>query len=171
MPAQDKRRRVAHTCPLCGMVRQLKPYDAARTTHCRHCHCQQIAPLGFAATADKLGRDFAIRAAAMNRKAHPSSLEAKVEAALRALPGITWEREVAVERVENAPYYVDFVVIASRRIALEVNGSYAHRHDPPERQAERMKTLHLHFDAVIVLTQSQMKQTPDLTAFLAMLLV
>lgn len=171
MPIREKRRRVAHTCPLCGMVRQLKPYDAARTTHCRHCHCLQIAPLGFAATAEKLGRDFAIRAAASKRKAKPSSLEAKVEAALRALPGIAWEREVAVERVDNAPYYVDFVVIASRRIALEVNGTYAHRHDKPEHQAERMNTLQSRFDAVIVLTQAQMKQTSDLTVFLASLLV
>jgi hypothetical protein len=170
MAVQDNRLRVAHVCPLCGEIRRLKPSDAARTIHCRRCHCQRIAPLGFAATAERLGRDFAIRAAASKRKAKPSSLEAKVEAALRLLSGIAWEREVAVERPDHAPYYVDFVIVSSRRIALEVNGAFAHRHDQPEREMNRLETLHLHFDAVVVLSEAQIKQTADLPTFLAPLL-
>ena len=98
MTQTDQRRRVPHVCPDCGCVRRLKPSDAAKTKKCLRCHCQEIAPLGFAATAARKGRDFAIRAAARKRKQCPSSLEQRVEAALREIPGIAWEREYTVER-------------------------------------------------------------------------
>jgi hypothetical protein len=149
-------------------VRQLKPADAAKTKHCRHCHCAQIAPLGFAATAARKGRDFAIRAAAAKRKQKPSSLEQRVEAALRDIPGITWEREAAVERPDRNPYFVDFAVTTCRyRIALEVNGSYVHRNDP---DSLRYETLFLFFDDVIILTEEAIKRCADLAGYLAQLL-
>ena len=85
MKFQKGRQRVAHVCPDCGCIRHLSPRDAARTKHCLRCYCQRIAPLGFAATAASKGRDFAIRAAAAKRKRKPSSLEQRVEAALRQI--------------------------------------------------------------------------------------
>jgi hypothetical protein len=152
-----QRRTVPHVCPDCGRVRQLQPSDACKTTRCRHCHCRRIAPLGFQATAAKQGRDFAIRAAAEKRRLQPSSLERQVEIALGAIPGITWEREYAVERAERNPYYVDFAITTGQRfIALEVNGSYAHRHDD-DTSSLRIDTLHLFFDDVVVLTEDEVR--------------
>ncbi|MCI0354910.1 MAG: hypothetical protein L0099_07720, partial [Acidobacteria bacterium] len=122
-----KRHRVRHVCPDCGRARQLQASDAARTQRCQVCHCRRIAPLGFQATAARHGHDFAIRAAARKRKQRPSSLEQQVEAALGQIPGISWEREYAVERDGRAPYYVDFAVSTGCHfLTLEVNGSYAH---------------------------------------------
>ena len=164
MQTVDYHRRVPHICSCCGAVRRLKPSDAAKTKICRHCHCEQIAPLGFAATAARLGRDFAIRAAARRRKAKPSSLEQRVEAALRLIPGVAWEREVAVERPNKNPYFVDFALnIGTLRIALEVNGTFAHRND---QNTLRIETLHLYFDDVIIITESDIQRTTDLTAYL-----
>jgi hypothetical protein len=169
MKPQDGRQRVAHVCPLCGCIRHLKPGDAAKTKHCRRCHCQQIAPLGFAATAASKGRDFAIRAAAAKRKQKPSSLEQRVEAALREIPGITWKREAAVERPNHNPCFVDFAVTTCRyRIALEVNGTYVHRND---QDSLRYETLFLFFDDVIILTEAEIKRTTDLAAHLQKLLM
>ena len=71
MGQPDNRRRVPHVCPNCGCIRRLKPADAAKTKQCQRCHCKQIAPLGFAATAARKGRDFAIHAAARKRKLKP----------------------------------------------------------------------------------------------------
>jgi hypothetical protein len=168
MKSQNGRQRVAHTCLRCGCIRHLRPCDAARTKHCRHCHCERIAPLGFAATAASKGRDFAIRAAAAKRKQCPSSLEQRVEAALRQIPGITWEREAAVDRPNHYPYFVDFAVTTCRyRIALEVNGTYVHRNDP---DSLRFETLFLFFDDVILLTEAEIKRTTDLVGYLAQLL-
>ena len=169
MQATAHPRRVAHVCPDCGCVRRLKPSDAAKTKKCLRCHCQEIAPLGFAATAARLGRDFAIRAAARKRKKSPSSLEQRVEAALREIPGIAWEREYTVERPNHNPYFVDFAVTTSQyRIALEVNGVYAHRNDG---ESLRSDTLFLYFDDVIVLTEAEIKKTTNLPAYLKRLLI
>lgn len=162
-------RRVAHICPDCGCIRRLRPSDAAKTKKCLCCHCREIAPLGFAATAARLGRDFAIRAAARKRKQCPSSLEQRVEAALREIPDISWEREFTVERPDHAPYFVDFAVTTPKyRIALEVNGAYAHRND---RDSLRTDTLFLYFDDVIILTEAEIKKTPHLPAYIQKLLV
>lgn len=169
MSQADRHRRVQHVCPLCGAIRHLKPADAAKTQHCRHCHCQMIAPLGFAATAAKYGRDFAILAAAIKRRAQPSSLERQVEAALRTIPGIAWEREFPVERPEQPPYFIDFlVIIESRYIALEVDGAFAHR-DAPD--LERIATLSLRFDKLIVLTEADITTSTELAAHLERLLL
>lgn len=160
----ETQHRVPHVCPNCGCVRRLKPSDAAKTKKCLRCHCQEIAPLGFAATAAKQGRDFAIRAAARKRKQCPTSLEQRVEAALREIPDITWEREFTVERPNQNPYFVDFAVVTNNyRIALEVNGTYAHRNDAPSL---RYDTLFLYFDDVIILTEAEIKQVADLATYL-----
>lgn len=159
----SKRRRVRHICPDCGRVRLLQPSDARKTTRCRMCHCRRIAPLGFQATATKQGRDFAIRAAALKRRQQPSSLEQQVETALGQIADITWEREYAVERAGHPPYYVDFAVTTERQLlALEVNGSYAHRHDD-ESKSLRIDTLFLHFDDVIVLAEADIHGAESLT--------
>jgi hypothetical protein len=151
----SQRKRVQHVCPACGQIRYLQPADAAKTKHCQRCHCQQIASLGFQATAAKRGRDFAIRAAASKRKQHPTTLEAQVEAALCEIPGIAWEREYAIEREGHNPYYVDFAIQTGRHfIALEVNGSFAHRRDT-NANSLRIDTLFLFFDDVIVLTEEE----------------
>lgn len=164
------KRRVRHICPDCGRARLLKPADAARTKRCQRCHCQKIAPLGFQATAAKKGRDFAIRAAARKRKRQPSTLEEKVEAALTQIPGIDWEREFAVERAGHNPYYVDFAIHTSQHfIALEVNGSYAHRRDE-DKNSLRRDTLFLFFDDVIVLTESEVKQITPLHDYIRSLI-
>lgn len=148
-----QRKRVQHVCPACGQIRYLQPSDAAKTKHCQRCHCQQIVSLGFQATAAKQGRDFAIRAAANKRKQHPTTLEAQVEAALSEIPGIAWEREYAIERAGHNPYYVDFAIQTGQHfIALEVNGSFAHRQDS-DADSLRTDTLFLHFDDVIVLDE------------------
>lgn len=169
MKSQAGQQRVAHVCSLCGRIRHLKPSDAAKTKHCRRCHCVLIAPLGFAATAASKGRDFAIRAAAAKRKQKPSSLEQRVEAALRGIPDVQWEREAAVERPERNPYYVDFAItVGLKRIALEVNGTFAHRH---EQDNLRIDTLFLHFDDVIVLTEAEIKRSTDLGECLKKLLL
>lgn len=163
-------RRVRHICPDCGRVRLLKSSDAARTKRCQRCHCQRIAPLGFQATAEKRGRDFAIRAAANKRKQRPTTLEQKVEAALCAIPGIAWEREYPIEREGRAPYYVDFAVTTTHHlIALEVNGSYAHRHDD-DANSLRTDTLRLFFADVIVLTEDDIKWATSLTQHIQNLL-
>ncbi|MEO8391438.1 MAG: hypothetical protein ABI700_00460 [Chloroflexota bacterium] len=168
MNQADRQLRVAHVCPGCGRVRRLKPADAAKTRKCLRCHCQEIAPLGFAATAARKGRDFAIRAAARKRKQCPSSLEQRVEAALSEIPGITWEREFTVERPNHNPYFVDFAVVTSKyRIALEVNGTYVHRNDG---DSLRYDTLFLYFDDVIVLKEADIQRAPDLGAVLQHLL-
>jgi len=170
MTSKRSRRKVPHICPVCGRVRYLEPSDAARTTLCRKCHCQQIAPLGFAATARVKGRDFAIRAAARKRKQQPTTLEQKVEAALAEIPGIAWEREYTVEREGNNPYFVDFAVsVGTRRIALEVNGSFAHRHDD-DAKSLRTDTLFLFFDDVVVLTEVEVQRTHDLPRYLQQLI-
>lgn len=162
------RKRVPHVCPDCGRIRHLQPSDACKVKRCRKCHCRQIAPLGFEATARIKGRDFVIRAAARKRKQQPSSLEQHVEAALQHIPGIAWEREYAVERPDHNPYFVDFAVTTSKyRIALEVNGAYAHRNDG---ESLRFDTLFLYFDDVIVVTEAEIKRTADLTAHLRALL-
>ena len=154
--------RVRHVCPECGQVRLLRASDAAKTKRCQVCHCRRIAPLGFQATAAKHGRDFAIRAAARKRKEQPSSLEQQVEAALSQTPGITWEREYAVERAGSPPYYVDFAVTTERHfLALEVNGSYAHRHDD-ETHSLRIDTLFLYFDDVLVLAEEDIRRAESL---------
>lgn len=164
----SQRKRIPHVCPTCGHIRYLQLFDAARTRQCQRCHCQQIASLGFQATAEKYGRDFAIRAAARKRKRQPSTLEAQVEAALREIPGIAWEREYTVERPDHNPYFVDFAVTTSRyRIALEVNGAYAHRNDG---ESLRRDTLLLHFDDVIILTEAEIKKTSNLPAYIQKLL-
>ena len=168
MTQTEQRRRVPHICPDCGCVRRLKPSDAAKTKKCLRCHCQDIAPLGFAATAARKGRDFAIRAAARKRKQCPSSLEQRVEAALREIPGITWEREFTVERPNRNPYFVDFAVTTNKyRIALEVNGAYAHRNDS---EGLRYDTLFLYFDDVIILTEAEIKRTSNLSTHIQKLL-
>lgn len=157
-----QRRSVPHVCPDCGRVRHLQPSDASKTTRCPPCHCRRIAPLGFQATAAKQGRDFAIRAAAEKRRLQPSSLERQVEIALGAIPGITWEREYAVERAGRNPYYVDFAITTDQRfIALEVNGSYAHRHND-DASSLRIDTLHLFFDDVIVLAEAEIRSAESL---------
>lgn len=157
-------RRVAHVCPTCGCVRRLKRSDAAKTKQCLRCHCQQIAPLGFAATAALKGRDFAIRAAAAKRKQQPSSLEQRVEAALREIPGIAWEREFTVERPNRNPYFVDFAVTTCHyRIALEVNGTFVHRNDG---DSLRTDTLFLYFDDVIIIAEAEIRHTTNLVAYL-----
>ena len=156
------RRTVPHVCPDCGRVRHLQPSDASKTTRCRHCHCRRIAPLGFQATAAKQGRDFAIRAAAQKRRLQPSSLERQVEIALGAIPGITWEREYAVERAGRNPYYVDFAITIDQCfIALEVNGRYAHRCDD-DASSLRIDSLHLFFDDVIVLAEDDVRGVESL---------
>jgi hypothetical protein len=164
------RRRVRHVCPACGRVRHLQPSDAARTKLCRKCHCTQIAPLGFAATARIKGHDFAIRAAARKRKQQPTTLEQQVEAALCAIPSIAWEREYTVEREGRSPYFVDFAItVGARRIALEVNGSFAHRHDD-DANSLRTDTLFLFFDDVIVLTEDEVQQTANLPHYIQQLM-
>jgi hypothetical protein len=157
-----QRKRVQHICPACGQIRYLQPSDAAKTKHCQRCHCQQIASLGFQATAAKRGRDFAIRAAASKRKQHPTTLEAQVGAALCEIPGIAWEREYAIEREGHNPYYVDFAIQTGRHfIALEVNGSFAHRQNS-DTDSLRIDTLFLHFDDVIVLSEDEIAATSSL---------
>jgi len=151
-------------------VRLLKPSDATKTKRCQRCHCQMIAPLGFQATAEKRGRYFAIRAAANKRKQQPTTLEQKVEVALCDIPGIAWEREYAVDREGHNPYYVDFAVTTKHHlIALEVNGSYAHRHDD-EANSLRTETLFLFFDDVIVLTEDEIKQAKSLREYIQKML-
>jgi predicted AAA+ superfamily ATPase len=170
MNNQPHRRKVAHICPNCGHIRHLTPTDSAKTHLCRKCHCQQIAPLGFEATAKLYGRDFAIWAAARKRKQQPTTLEQQVEAALCQIPGIAWEREYAIERTGHNPYFVDFVVTTdSRRVALEVNGTFAHRHDD-ENKCLRTDTLFLFFDDVIVVTEAAIRQHDDLPHYLQQLL-
>ncbi len=162
----SKRHRVRHVCPDCGRARQLQASDAARTQRCQVCHCRRIAPLGYQATAARHGHDFAIRAAARKRKQRPSSLEQQVEAALCQITGITWEREYAVERDGHAPYYVDFAVSTDCHfLALEVNGSYAHRHDD-EANSLRTDTLFLYFDDVLVLTEEEVRSADSLHDFI-----
>jgi hypothetical protein len=159
----SSRKRVQHICPAFGRVRYLQPSDAAKTKHCQRCHCQQIASLGFQATAAKRGRDFAIRAAANKRKQHPTTLEAQVEAALCEIPGIAWEREYAIERAGHNPYYVDFAIQTGQHlIALEVNGSFAHRQDN-DADSLRIDTLFLYFDDVIVLTEDEIATASPLS--------
>ena len=163
MKKQRNRKRIPHRCPGCGQVRQLEPSAAVRTKLCRRCHCQQIAPLGFAATARTRGADFAIRAAARKRKRQPSTLEQQVEAALCEIGGIAWERECAVERDQLPPYFVDFAVwVGKRRVALEVNGDYIHRNDGPAYTL-RIDTLRQCFDEVIVLTEQEIVTSADLS--------
>jgi hypothetical protein len=170
MKKQRNRKRVPHVCLDCGRIRHLQPSDAARTKLCQKCHCTRIAPLGFEATARIKGRDFAIRAAAQKRKQQPTTLEQQVEAALGEIPGIGWEREYTVERAGRSPYFVDFVIaIGTRRIALEVNGSFAHRHDD-ETNNLRMDTLFLFFDDVIVLTEDAIRQTANLPLYIQQLM-
>lgn len=161
------RTRVPHTCPNCGCIRHLEKATAARTLHCRRCHCQQIAPLGFAATAARFGQDFALRAAARWRIEQPSSLERQVEDALRQIPGLTWEREVAVTHAAGV-YFVDFAVMwAGRRMVVEANGAFAHRNDTPDAQAARLQMLLIHFEQVITLSERELRQhRADLPAYL-----
>lgn len=162
----NNRRRVRHVCPDCGRVRLLRPADAAITKRCQVCHCRLIAPLGFQATAARQGRDFAIRAAARKRKQQPSSLEQRVEGALSEISGIAWEREYSVERPGRSPYYVDFAVQTDRHfVALEVNGSFAHRHDE-DANSLRTDTLFLFFDDVIVLTEEDITTAASLPNFI-----
>jgi len=170
MKKQRSRKRVPHVCPDCGRIRHLQPSDACKVKRCRKCHCTQIAPLGFQATARIKGRDFAIRAA-QKRKQQPTTLEQQVEAALGEIPGIGWEREYTVERTGRSPYFVDFViVIGTRRIALEVNGSFAHRHDDDTNNL-RMDTLFLFFDDVIVLTEAAIRRAANLPDYLQRLIL
>jgi hypothetical protein len=170
MKKQRSRKRVPHICPRCGRIRHLQPSDAARTKLCQKCHCTQIASLGFAATARIKGRDFAIRAAAQKRKQQPTTLEQQVEAALSKIPGIGWEREYTVERTGRSPYFVDFVIaVGTRRIALEVNGSFAHRHDD-DTSSLRLDTLFLFFDDVIMLTEAEIRRAANLPLYLQQLI-
>lgn len=170
MTNQRHRKRVPHVCPGCGRIRHLQPSDAARTKLCQKCHCTRIAPLGFEATARIKGRDFAIRAAAQKRRQQPTTLEQQVEAALGEIPGISWEREYTVEREGRTPYFVDFVIAAdTRRIALEVNGSFAHRHDD-DASSLRLDTLLLYFDDVIVLTEAEIRSAANLTLYIQQLI-
>ncbi|MBE2272520.1 MAG: hypothetical protein IAE80_30070, partial [Anaerolinea sp.] len=53
------------------------------------------------------------------------------------------------------------------RIALEVNGAYAHRSDG---ESLRCDTLLLYFDDVIILTEAEIKKTPNLPAYIQKLL-
>ncbi len=162
----SQRKRIAHVCPSCGRIRYLQPSDAVKTYQCRRCHCQQIAPLGFQSTAARRGRDFAIRAAAHKRKQQPSTLEAQVEAALRQIAGITWEREYAVERANHNPYFVDFAIrLGNQLIALEVNGSFAHR-QRSDANSLRTDTLFLFFDDVLVLTEAELLSAQSLTTLI-----
>jgi hypothetical protein len=164
------RKRVPHVCPDCGHIRHLQPSDACKVKRCRKCHCAQIAPLGFEATARLFGRDFAIRAAARKRKRQPTTLEQRVEAALCEIPSIGWEREYTVEREGRSPYFVDFAIsTGTRRIALEVNGSFAHRHDD-EASGLRHATLCLCFDDVIVLTEDEIRRTANLPLYIQQLI-
>jgi hypothetical protein len=93
-----------------------------------------------------------------------------VEAALGDIPGIGWERECTVERAGRSPYFVDFVIaVGTRRIALEVNGSFAHRHDDDTNNL-RMDTLFLFFDDVIVLTEDAIRRAANLPDYLQRLI-
>lgn len=142
----------------------------ARSNAAANANCAQIAPLGFEATARLFGRDFAIRAAARKRKRQPTTLEQKVEAALCEIPGIAWEREYPVEREGRSPYFVDFAVsVGARRIALEVNGSFAHRRDD-DANSLRTDTLFLFFDDVIVLTEDEIQRTANLPLYIQQLI-
>ena len=170
MTNQRIRKRVPHVCPDCGRIRHLQPSDACKVKRCRKCHCIQIAPLGFEATARIKGRDFAIRAAAQKRKQNPTTLEQKVEAALCEIPDIGWEREYTIERKGRNPYFVDFVIFTGvRNIALEVNGSFAHRNDDHTYRV-RMEMLFLLFDDVVVLTEDQIQQTTNLLGYVQQLI-
>lgn len=172
MISEPRQRRVPHVCPTCGHIRHLRPGDAQKTKQCLRCHCQSIAPLGFEATARLYGKDFAIRAAARKRKKQPSSLEQQVEVALMNIPGIAWEREYTIEREEANPHFVDFAIhiqANGRFIALEVDGTFAHRNDG-ERANLRTALLFLFFDDVIHLSEVEIKRTDQLDDYLRQLL-
>ena len=57
---------------------------------------------------------------------------------------------------------MDFAVTTERHfLALEVNGSYAHRHDD-ETHSLRIDTLFLYFDDVLVLAEEDIRRAESL---------
>lgn len=151
---------VPHECPTCGQVRMVRKTDHSKIKCCRRCHCKRIGRLGFAASAARHGRDYAIRAAANRRRAHPSTLEAKVAEALTHLAGVKWQREAEIPRINHLPYFVDFAITLTCRIALEVDGTYVHQQRVPN--PDREMTLRELFDRVVVITEAEIQDAADL---------
>lgn len=145
------RTRITVVCPMCKKERELRPADAKRTTLCRTCHNRQIAPLGYRATAEKYGEQFALQAQRQYRIDHPSNLEQLVTRCL-VDSGIQFERET-VFTAGGKSYLLDFVI---DRQVIEVNGNYAHSFhaDRDERKLAALQAAGLD---VLILTDEDFK--------------
>lgn len=138
----------------------LRPVDARRTRQCRVCHLRSIAHLGWQATVAKHGREVACRKLVEKQQAYrlenPSSLEVIVEQALQRCRQ-AYQREALVE-ISTRFYLVDFLLV-DHRVAIEVNGNYAHRQSD-EYDAAKHRALAAAGYAVMVITEDEC--LPDL---------
>ncbi|MCL5994504.1 MAG: endonuclease domain-containing protein [Chloroflexi bacterium] len=107
----------------------------ARAKTFTRAHQRQAGKLGFAATAAKYGKDFAVCKAAAWRQIHPTLLERRVMDSLSRI-GVTYEREV---RIEGAGF-VDFLLVECG-VVIEVDGEYWHSVDAPDRKQARRDWL------------------------------
>ena len=123
----DRIEHLRRIAPTGGTARALQ-FTTQSQRHARHgrSHESIIAAgkAGYAATARKHGRDFALCKAAAYRQAHPTALEQRVIDALAQIGTIDYTREA---QIPGTLFYVDFL-FESRRLVVEVDGT--HWHDP-----------------------------------------
>ncbi len=137
------------TCPQCGHERWLKRHDAFKAEQmcclCYHCAQAEKGRMGWQVTAARWGVKVAVKHQRTYRLAHPSNLEQQCMALLDRL-GVSYEREVWFEQQDKV-YLIDFVV--AERLAIEVNGTFAHRHRA-DSDALKQAVLCQHYPLLIL---------------------
>lgn len=148
------RKKYPTVCPTCGESRMLTKRDAARAKQCQKCHLRKIAPLGWQATVDSVGReealDILVSRQRQYRLLNPSSLE---QIAIKAIDhlAVPYEREVII-KVDGRRYIADFVIAG--KYIVEVSGDYAHQ-DRPDYDAHRRALLQKAGYTVIEFTEAE----------------
>jgi hypothetical protein len=140
------------TCGRCNGTRWLRRVDASKAEAtgcvCRHCQTSDAGKLGYAATVEKYGYDFAIEAVRSYRLDHPSKPESVVASHVAGLDlaarGLVYVREFRFDGVSRR-YLLDGVIrraIDGAMLAvIEINGWHHRRPARMVRDADLLRDV------------------------------
>lgn len=137
----------------CGVKWLVRSDSAKRVQMCYQCSQTAKAKKGYAATAAKHGKRFALRHLREWRLQNPTCLERIVVAWLDDL-GLSYEREYYFVTGDGDVRLLDFLV--NSRLVIEANGKYWH--EKPEtmaRDGHKLEALRYAGFDVLVLSESE----------------